>query len=44
MFFLQFVDPILLITKTNRRVGFLIAQSSMERKWIGRFARALRTS
>jgi len=39
----QFVDPILLITKTNRRVGFLIAQSSMERKWIGRFARALRT-
>ncbi|ORX46025.1 hypothetical protein BCR36DRAFT_585490 [Piromyces finnis] len=39
----QFVDPILLITKTNRRIGFLIAQSSMERKWIGRFARALRT-
>jgi len=39
----QFVDPILLITKTNRRVGFLIAQSSMKRKWIGRFARALRT-
>jgi len=39
----QFVDPILLITKTSRRVGFLIAQSSMERKWIGRFARALRT-
>jgi len=39
----QFVDPILLITRTNRRVGFLIAQSSMKRKWIGRFARALRT-
>ncbi|OUM61425.1 hypothetical protein PIROE2DRAFT_66406 [Piromyces sp. E2] len=39
----QFVDPILLITKTNRRVGFLIAQSSMERKWIGRFARSLKT-
>lgn len=39
----QFVDPILLITKTKRRVGFLIAQSSMNRKWVGRFARALQT-
>ncbi|KAJ3368344.1 hypothetical protein GGF31_006435 [Allomyces arbusculus] len=37
----QFVDPLMLIKTAGRRVGFLTAQKSMDRKWIGRFARAM---
>lgn len=37
----QFVDPCMLLVSCNRRnLGFLIAKKSMDRFWIGLFARA----
>ncbi|KAI9218894.1 hypothetical protein BC828DRAFT_387408 [Blastocladiella britannica] len=35
----QFVDPIMLIKTAMRRVGFLSAQKSMDKKFVGAFAR-----
>ncbi|ORZ35962.1 hypothetical protein BCR44DRAFT_23526 [Catenaria anguillulae PL171] len=36
----QFVDPIMLIRTANRRIGFLSAQKTMDRKYVGKFAKA----
>ncbi|KAJ3207449.1 hypothetical protein HK099_000265 [Clydaea vesicula] len=38
----QFVDPMMLITNTKRHVSFLSAQKSMDRKYVGFFARKLK--
>ena len=40
----QFIDPLLLMTRTTRRVSFLTARKSMLKKWIGMIARAFHSS
>ncbi|KAJ3413695.1 hypothetical protein HDV05_007683 [Chytridiales sp. JEL 0842] len=37
----QFIDPILLIKSCGRQVGFLAAKKSMDKFWIGLFARSV---
>ncbi|KAG0243139.1 hypothetical protein BGW41_002779 [Actinomortierella wolfii] len=37
----QFVDPLVLMRECGRRVSFLAAKKSMDRKWIGMFARSM---
>ncbi|KAJ3359611.1 hypothetical protein GGF32_009167 [Allomyces javanicus] len=37
----QFVDPLMLIRTARRRVGFLSAQKSMDRRYVGTFIKAL---
>lgn len=36
----QFVDPMMLLVTCGRKVGFLTAKKSMDKFWIGMFARA----
>ncbi|KAF8924493.1 hypothetical protein EDD21DRAFT_389134 [Dissophora ornata] len=37
----QFVDPLVLMRECGRRVSFLAAKKSMDRPWIGAFARSM---
>lgn len=37
----QFVDPVVLISHAKRQVGFLAAKKSMDKFWIGLFARSM---
>ncbi|KAG0218144.1 hypothetical protein B0O80DRAFT_444465 [Mortierella sp. GBAus27b] len=37
----QFVDPLVLMRECGRRVSFLAAKKSMDRKWIGAMARSM---
>ncbi|KAF9375249.1 hypothetical protein CPB97_011577 [Podila verticillata] len=37
----QFVDPLVLMRECGRRVSFLAAKKSMDRKWIGMMARSM---
>ncbi|KAF9914242.1 hypothetical protein BX616_008666 [Lobosporangium transversale] len=37
----QFVDPLVLMKECGRRVSFLAAKKSMDRPWIGAFARSM---
>ncbi|KAG0311629.1 hypothetical protein BGZ99_010008 [Dissophora globulifera] len=37
----QFVDPLVLMGQCGRRVSFLAAKKSMDRPWIGAFARSM---
>ena len=37
----QFIDPMMLIVSCGREIGFLAAQKSMDKFWIGLFAKAL---
>ncbi|GJJ77683.1 glycerol-3-phosphate O-acyltransferase / dihydroxyacetone phosphate acyltransferase [Entomortierella parvispora] len=37
----QFVDPLVLMRECGRRVSFLAAKKSMDRRWIGAMARAM---
>ncbi|KAJ3117305.1 hypothetical protein HDU96_007211 [Phlyctochytrium bullatum] len=39
----QFVDPMTLITKCHRRISFLIAKASYDRKLVGAVAKSLQT-
>ncbi|KAL7747782.1 Glycerol-3-phosphate/dihydroxyacetone phosphate acyltransferase [Sorochytrium milnesiophthora] len=36
----QFVDPLMLVRTCTRRVGFLAAQKTMDRKYVGKLAKA----
>ncbi|RHZ45378.1 hypothetical protein Glove_680g77 [Diversispora epigaea] len=38
----QFVDPLILMRNSQRKVSFLIAEKSMKRKYVGSMARALK--
>ena len=40
----QFIDPLILLKFSKRRVGFCAAKHSMERFWVGLFARSLQSS
>jgi glycerol-3-phosphate O-acyltransferase/dihydroxyacetone phosphate acyltransferase len=40
----QFLDPLLLIKNVRRRVGFLCAQKSFERKFVGACAKTMEAS
>ncbi|KAK3806421.1 MAG: glycerol-3-phosphate O-acyltransferase [Benniella sp.] len=37
----QFVDPLILMRECGRRISFLAAKKSMDRPWIGAFARSV---
>ncbi|KAI9144878.1 hypothetical protein BKA69DRAFT_1025347 [Paraphysoderma sedebokerense] len=39
----QFVDPLILMKTCKRRVGFLAAQKTMDRRYVGAFAKALQS-
>jgi len=40
----QFIDPLMVLRTCGRQIGFLAAKKSMDRRWIGKFARALNAS
>lgn len=37
----QFVDPLILLRECKRRIGFLCAAKTMDRKYVGKFAKAV---
>lgn len=40
----QFIDPLMLLTTSDRKIGFLAAKKSMDKFWIGMFARWFNSS
>ena len=39
----QFVDPIILLRHISRRIGFLVAKKSYDRRWVGGMAKIMNT-